>query len=65
MENKKVEMIAHIIGMIAGCILDFVVVTSLVLLIQLCFKIPVDFLMAVGVWLVSVLIQYWITRRAE
>lgn len=65
MENEKTEMIAHIIGMIVGWILDFVVVTSLVLLIQLCFKIPVDFLMAVGVWLVSVLIQYWITRRAE
>lgn len=62
MENKKVEMIAHIIGMIVGCALDFVVVTGVVMLIQLCFKIPVDFLMAVGVWLVDMLIQYWIAR---
>lgn len=62
MENKKVTMIAHIIGMIVGWIFDFVVVTSFVLLIQLCFKIPVDFSMAVGVWLVDMLIQYWIAR---
>lgn len=63
MKNKKAEMIAHIIGIIVGWILDFVVVTSLVLLIQLCFKIPVDFSMAVGVWLVDMLIQYWIARE--
>lgn len=62
MENKKAIMIAHIIGIIVSCALDFVVVTSFVLLIQFCFKIPVDFSMAVGVWLVDMLIQYWIAR---
>ena len=62
MDRKKITMVARIISTLVGCALDFVVVTGVVMLIQLCFKIPVDFSMAVGVWLVDMLIQYWIER---
>lgn len=62
--QKKITA-GFIIGSLVAALLDFLIVTCLVMGIEYCFAIPLGLKTAIGVWLVSVLIQYWITRRAE
>ena len=62
--EKKITA-AHIIGLLVGTLFDFLIVTCLVMGIEYCFAIPLGVKPAIGVWTVSVLIDYWLARRAE
>lgn len=62
--EKKITA-AHIIGLLVGTLFDFLIVTCLVMGIEYCFAIPLGVKPAIGVWMVSVLIDYWLARRAE
>lgn len=62
--QKKITA-GFIIGSLVAALFDFLIVTCLVMGIEYCFAIPLGLKPAIGVWLVSVLIQYWITRRVE
>lgn len=61
--EKKITA-AHIIGLLVGTLFDFLIVTCLVMGIEYCFAIPLGVKPAIGVWMVSVLIDYWLARRA-
>lgn len=62
--EKKITA-AHIIGLLVGTIFDFLIVTCLVMGIEYCFAIPLGVKPAIGVWLVSVLIDYWLAKGAK
>lgn len=62
--EKKITA-GYIIGLLVGTLFDFLIVTCLVMGIEYCFEIPLGVKPAIGVWMVSVLIDYWLARRAE
>lgn len=59
--GKKITA-GYIIGSIVGSLFDFLIVTCLVMGIEYCFAIPLGAKPAIGVWLVSVLINYWLAK---
>ena len=62
--EKKITA-AHIIGLLVGTLFDFLIVTCLVMGIEYCFAIPLGVKPAIGVWLVSVLLDYWLAKGAK
>lgn len=62
--EKKITA-CYIIGLFVGSLFDFLIVTCLVMGIEYCFAIPLGVKPAIGVWLVSVLLNYWLSKGAK
>lgn len=56
---KEKITVGTIIAAIVRVLLDFLIVTCLVMGIEYCLSIPLGVKPAIGIWLASVLVQYW------